>query len=45
VGESNTPTKENAMEARINPLGTNVGPKFVKYLVSAHRALTESAHA
>jgi AhpD family alkylhydroperoxidase len=31
------------MEARINPLGTTVGPKFAKYLVSAHRALTDSA--
>jgi AhpD family alkylhydroperoxidase len=34
--------EEIIMEARINLLGTDIGPKFGKYLVSAARALADS---
>jgi len=30
------------MQARLNAYGTEVGPKFVKYIVSANRALSDS---
>jgi AhpD family alkylhydroperoxidase len=30
------------MQARLNAYGTDVGPKFVKYIVSANRALSDS---
>ena len=30
------------MQARLNAYGTTVGPKFVKYIVSANRALSDS---
>lgn len=31
------------MEARLDPFGTTTGPKIAKYIVSAHRAVAESA--
>jgi AhpD family alkylhydroperoxidase len=31
------------MEARLNPYGTDVGPKFAKYIVSATKVLADSA--
>ncbi|AKU14894.1 carboxymuconolactone decarboxylase family protein [Luteipulveratus mongoliensis] len=30
------------MQTRLDPLGTDLGPKFAKYLVSAHSALVRS---
>jgi AhpD family alkylhydroperoxidase len=30
------------MEARLNPFGTELGPKFAKYLIGANRVLTDS---
>lgn len=31
------------MQARLDVVGTDLGPKFVKHLVAAHRVITESA--
>jgi AhpD family alkylhydroperoxidase len=31
------------MQARLNPFGTEIGPKFAKYLIAANKAVVDSA--
>jgi AhpD family alkylhydroperoxidase len=42
IVETTPPTKETLMQDRLNPHGTELGPRFGKYIVSASKVVADS---